>query len=252
MRRAARLGALALLVVLAGCTGFLGEEPVRDEQAVAAAEESKRALSEVESYRFTTDLHVEATDGGRTEQIDATSLGAVNATAKRLNVTARIDDRTQRSYLLNRTNYKECPMPGAFWAVENQTADEWVELTPAFKQLSLLESGDLRTEGAATVDGRAATHVVGEPSGEAFMQYIDERNRPLIGGPEIRDPQVEVWIDNETRLPLKTRLRFTVAAEGGTATARQVTRYRAYGEPVSVELPAEAREGHVLEGGCVG
>lgn len=253
MRRAARLGVLAALVVLAGCSGYLGEEPVRDERAVAAVEESERALSAVESYRFATDLHVEATDDGRTEEIDARSVGAVNVTEKRVNATARIDDRTQRSYLLNRTNYKECATPpGPFWGIENQTAEEWDELTPAVKQLSLLSSGDLRTAGAATVDGRAVTHVVGEPPGEAFEQYIDERNRPLVGGPEIRDPTVEVWIDNETHLPLQTRLRFTVTAEGGIATAEMVTRYRDYGAPVSVELPAEAREGHVLEGGCVG
>ena len=252
MSRPALLCALALLVVLAGCSGYLGEEPVREEGAVAAVEESERALSAVESYRFVTDLHVEATDDGRTREIDARSVGAVNVTEKRVNATARIDDRTQRSYVLNRTNYRECPKPGAFWAVENQTAEDWDELTPAVKQLSLLESGALRSAGAATVDGRAATHVVGEPPADAFEQYIDERNRPLIGGPEIRDPSMEAWIDNETHLPLRTRLRFTVAAEGGVATAEMVTRYRDYGAPVSVELPAEAREGHVLEGGCVG
>ena len=251
MSRPVRLCALAVLVVLAGCSGLVGEEPVREEGAVAAVESSQRALAGVESYRFATDLHVEATDGDRTRRVDGRGVGAVNVTTKRLNATAGVDDRTQQSYLLNRTNYVECASPGPWWGVENQTAEEWVELTPAVKQLSLLERGDLRTAGNATVDGRAATHVVGEPPPEAMGQYVDDRNQPLIGGPEVRDARMEAWIDDETHLPLETRLRFTVAAEGGTATAEMVTRFTDYGAPVSVELPPEARE-HRLSGDCPG
>lgn len=250
MRRPVRVGALALLVVLAGCSGLVGEQAVREESAVAAVEGSRAALDAVESYRFTNDLHVEATDDGRTRQIDARGVGAVNVTEKRLNVTGRIDGRTQRSYLVNRTNYRECSRV-PFWGVENRTAGEWEELTPAVKQLSLLDRGDLRLAGAATVDGRNATLVVGEPPAEALGQYIDEGNRPLIGGPEVRDPTVSVWVDNGTHLPLKTRLRFTVTEGTGVATAEIVTRFSDYGEPVSIEVPEEARE-RTMSGGCVG
>lgn len=72
-----------------------------------------------------------------------------------------------------------------------------------------------------------------------------------LGGPEIHDVTINVWIDNGTDLPLRTRLRFALSSGDGSATARMETRFRDYGEPVAIEVPDVAREDH-LEHGCPG
>lgn len=251
MVRPALHGAVVLLVVLAGCTGFLQDPPERDERAVAALSDARSALDAVESYRHETDLRVEATGDGRTERVDVRQVGTVDVEAKRMNTTNDVDGRTVESYVVNRTAYQECSRPPGFWGKENQSTEEWETLTPAYRQLSLLESGDLRFAGAATVDGRNATRVVGEPTAEALQRYREERSQPVFGGPEFRDVSMAVWFDNETALPLKTRLRFEVEGRDGSATAMMETRFLAYDEPVSIVVPTEALEDH-LEMGCPG
>lgn len=251
MNHPALLGALALLVVLAGCTGILADDPPRDEQAVASIDETRDALDAVETYRYETDLRVTATADGRTERVDARVEGAVNATARRMNSTSESESQTRHAVLVNRTAHRECPRPWSFWAVENQSAEDWDALTPAYRQLSLLDSGALRHEGTATVGGRNATLVVGEPPASALRRYNEGGSQPLFGGPEISDATLEVWIDDETGLPLRTRLRFTVSSREGSATARMDTRFDGYGEPVTVEVPEEALA-DPLEHGCPG
>ena len=251
MVRPALHGAVVLLVLLAGCTGFLEEPPERDERAVAAVEESMAALDAVETYRYETDLRVQATADGRTERVHAIVTGAVDSSARRMNSTTDVDGRTVEAYLLNRTAYQQCSRIRSFWGVENETAEDWDALTPAYRQLALLESGDLRYEGKATVDGRAATHVVGEPSADALARYREDRSQPIFGGPEIHDVRLEVWIENETDLPIRTRLRFSLSSGDGSGSARMETKFTDFGDPVSIDLPEEAREDQ-LELGCPG
>lgn len=251
MVRPALHGALLLLVVLAGCTGFLEDPPQRDERAVAAVEASTNALDAVETYRFETDLRVEATADGRTERFDARVTGAVDAGERRLNTTSRTDGSSFRTYVVNRTTYRQCPPMGSFWGVENESAEDWNTLTPAYRQLSLLESGDLRYAGGATVDGKNATKIVGEPTAEALGRYGEDRSRPLFGGPDVHDVRMEVWIDNETDLPLRTRLRFDVDSGDASGSARMETSFRGYGDPVDVVVPEEAFENQ-LKLGCPG
>lgn len=242
---------MLLVLLSAGCSGFLEEPPERDERAVAAVEESLAAVDDVETYRYETDLRIQATADGRTERVHATISGAVDSSARRMNSTTDVDGRTVEAYLVNRTAYQQCTRMRSFWGVENESAEDWDALTPANRQLSLLESGDLRYEGGTTVDGRAATLVVGEPSAEALARYSEDRNRPLLGGPEIHDVRLAVWIDNETDLPVRSRLRFSVSSGDGSGSARMETRFTDFGDPVSIEVPEEAREDQ-LELGCPG
>ncbi len=248
MARPALHAALALLVVLAGCS-LLAPEPPRDDRAVAELEAAQRALEAVESYRYESDLHAVARDDGRTERVDATVAGAVDRTTRRMNGTTRQDGRTAEHYLLNRTAYRQCGRGMGFWGAENRSAEDWDRLTPAARQLSLLETGALRHGGTATVDGRDATLLVGEPPAKALRQYRDERSQPLFGGPNVRNVTMAVWLDAETSRPVETALSFEVGGRDGSATASMTTRFRAYDEPVAIELPAEVEE-VLLDLGC--
>ena len=251
MTRPALHAALLLLVLTAGCAGFLDDPPPRDDRAVAALEETRTAVEAAETYRYATDLHVEARGDGRTRRVDARVTGTVDVAARRMNSTTEVEGETLRGYVVDRTAYRECGRMGAFWGVENRTAEDWDTLTPAYRQLSLLSDGALRFEGGATVDGRDATLIVGEPTPAALQRYEEDRSRPLFGGPEVRNVRMEVWIDDRTDRPLRTRLRFEVADGGNVATARMETRFSGYDEPVSIEVPEEAFEDQ-LELGCPG
>ena len=251
MPRQALTVSLLLLVVTAGCAGVLDDPPPRDDRAVAALEETRAAVEAAETYRYDTDLHVEARGDGRTRRVDARVTGTVDVAGKRMNSTTEVEGETLRGYVVNRTAYQECGRMNAFWGVENRTADDWDSLTPAYRQLSLLSDAALRFEGGATVDGRDATLVVGEPSPAALSQYDEDRSRPLFGGPEVRDVRMAVWIDNATDRPLRTRLSFEVADGDNTANARMETRFSGYDEPVAIEVPEEAFEDQ-LELGCPG
>ena len=249
MYRPALHGALVLLVVTAGCAGVFEEPPPRNDRAVAALEETRAAVEAAETYRYETDLHVEARGEGRTRRVDVRVTGAVDVLEKRMNSTTHVDGDRLRGYLHNRTAYQECDRMGAFWGVENRTVDDWDTLTPAYRQLSLLEEGALHWEGGATVGGRDATLIVGEPTPTALWQYQEDRSRPLFGGPEVRDVRMAVWIDNRSDRPVRTRLSFEMADGGNTARARMDTRFSEYDEPVAIEVPEEAFE-HQLEFGC--
>ena len=251
MVRPALLAALALLAVSAGCSA-LQPDPVRDDRAVDALADARTAVDEVETYHFDGTLRVDAEDSGDTRRVSVGVVGRVDVPAKRAASTAERDGRVLGSFLLDRTLYRECPRPRGSWESEVITvAGEWANGTPLRRQLALLESGDLRLGGAGTVDGRNATLLVGEPSGRALQQYQEDRSRPLLGGPEIRDPTVRLWLDNETSRPLRSTVAFEVADDGGTATAEMTMRFTRYGEPVSIELPPEVEE-HVWETGCPG
>lgn len=251
MVRPALLAALALLVVAAGCSANQSA-PVREDRAVAALEDARTAVDEVETYHFDGTLRVAAEDDGATRRVTIGVAGRVDVPAKRATSTAERDGRVLGSFLLDRTRYRECPRPRGSWEAENATVEgEWASATPLQRQLALLDSGDLRIGGTGTVRGENATILVGEPTASGLRQFREDRSRPLLGGPEIRNPTVRLWLDDETSRPLRSTLTFEVAGDGGTATAEMAMRFTRYGEPVSIDLPPEVEE-HTWETGCPG
>ncbi|WP_435345962.1 hypothetical protein [Haloarchaeobius sp. HRN-SO-5] len=252
----ARLALHALLVVCvltAGCStlGF-GPDPTREERAVGALDNATAALASTESYQFESDMTVAVTADGRSEQVDLDLTGAVDAAARKMRSNTTSDGESRRAFVLNRTVYRECAPPWDGWAVEERDDDgEWMSQTPAVRQLSLLESGSLYWNGTETVDGEQAVVLSGEPTADALTQYQDERSQPVFGGPSIDDVELRAWLDADTGRLLRTELRFAVSEGGNTATVTMTTTFGDYGEPVSVDLPAEAQT-DPYELGCPG
>lgn len=251
-RRVALLVVVAL-VVLAGCSA-LGQDPTREDRAVEALERSQDRLDEVDSYRFDGEMRVVAEGDGRTERIRVDVGGAVDAEAERMRTNATVDGETTESYLVGGTTYQQCPDPWGGWAVEEaeDDADDWAELTPAAGQLSLLESGSLYWNGTETVDGREAALLVGHTPASALDEDQGGFGSALdVGGPNVEDVTVELWVDEETGLPIESRIALEVAGSGGSADASATMRYSGYDEPVSIEVPSEADENQ-YELGCPG
>lgn len=238
MTRIALHAALVLCVLTAGC-GFLGSETVREPRAESALDAAGDALAESETYRYDADARVVATGDGETESVEARTAGSVNATERRMFSRTNASERSVESYLVNRTRYQQCPSPGWDWGVQKYDADDWSTLTPAARQLSLLDSGSLYWNGTTTVDGRNATLLVGDVTTEALTEFQERRSDSLVGGPNVEDARLELWLDAESDRPIRTRLRFRVSNRGATATATMTTRFRAYGDPVTAEPPAD-------------
>jgi len=249
VNRPALHGALAVCVLLAGCS-LLGPSHVREERATRALDNASATLDGTETYRFESDMTVVATADDRTERVDVDLTGAIDVGAREMRTNATLEGETYRSYLLNRTVYQECAGTVWDWGTR-ETETNWSVQTPARRQLDLLRSGSLYWNGSVTLDDETAILLTGEPTGKAITRYQERQSRSLLGGPSVENARMRVWLDPETYRPVETDLRFEVKEGGNTATATVTSRFSDYGAPVSVEVPAEARE-DPLEMGCPG
>jgi len=244
--------AVAACIVLAGCS-VLGPDHTRQERAVSALADASDAVNATDTYRFDGDLRVVATADGETERVEVALNGTVDAAQRRIHSTSVRDGETYESYVIDRTAYQECGGPVAMdrWGVENVTTDDWTMVTPAARQLALLESGSLFHNGTRTVDGEETVLLVGHPTTAALTRYQERRDRSLLGGPSVDDAAVRVWLDAESHRPLRSVVRFEVSQGGNSASASVEMRFDDYGSDLSVDvpvIPAEKRS----DFGCPG
>lgn len=243
MARPAILGAIALLVLTAGCLSTLADPPAREDRAEARLEAARTALEEVETYRYEGAARLVATDGAREARATFHIDGAVDVPARAERNTVVTDEWNRSAYRLGERVYRECGAIAVSWGVENRSVEgPWVAATPAGRHLEVLERGSLRVDGSRRFDGRNTTVLAGAPPPGAVERYVAVTPRRLVGGPELRRPRVRVWIDNRTARPVRSVLRFEVEDGDTTASARIRTRYHAFDAPVSIALPAEARD----------
>ncbi|MFC7019680.1 MULTISPECIES: hypothetical protein [Haloarcula] len=251
MDRPALHALLAVCVLTAGCSLFAPDH-TREERAVGTLDDATDALESTESYRFESHMTVTTSADGRSERVDVDLTGAVDVADREMYQQATRDGESRRAFVLNRTVYRECAPPWDGWAVEDPAEDDrWLNQTTAARQLSLLESGSLYWNGTESVDGERTVVVTGQPTVDALTEYRDDQSRPVFGGPNIEDPELRAWIDADTGRLLRTELRFTVSKGDNSATATMTTTFGDYGDPVSVELPDEARSNQ-YELGCPG
>ncbi|MFC7028384.1 hypothetical protein ACFQJ5_13810 [Halomicroarcula sp. GCM10025324] len=241
MARFALHALLVVCVLTSGCSLF-GPDYTREDRAVEALENATSTHSATDTYRFESHMTVTSAADGRTERVDIALTGTVDVAARTLRQEAIRDSESRRTFVVNRTVYRECAPPWDGWAVEeSDDTVQWVNRTPAVRQLSLLESGSLYWNGTETVDGDRAVVLTGEPSSDALTEYQDDQSRPLFGGPRIDGVELRAWIDADTKRLLRTELRFTVSNRDNSATATMETTFSDYGESVSIDVPSEAR-----------
>jgi len=247
MRRLALL-AVAAVVVLAGC-GMLGSDPdpTREQRAVDTLDNATDALAEVETHRSNSELSVTA--GNRRVTGETSSI--VDFEERRARTTGTIQGTETASYLVNNTAYVDCQQPWG-WGMEEFDSDEdWAAIaSPAARQLSMLDSGDLYWNGAETVDDTEAILLTGSPSEASFDQ-------PSVGGSSslddanLDDATVRLWLDTENYRPIRSDIEFVISAEGESATATVTTEFDSYDEPVTIDVPDEATR-DPREHGCPG
>ncbi|WP_254279072.1 hypothetical protein [Haloarcula marina] len=252
MRRPALHVALAVCLVLAGCS-LLGSDPVREAEAVDRLDSVRDRAQTVESYQYDLSFDVSTTASG--DRVSGTGTGTVNVTTRRAVTNVTVDGATTRTYLDNRTAYTQCrtTMPTGFWGEEEIPSERnWTEATPLGRQLALLSTGDLYHNGTETVDGHETVYLTGSPSKDALDAYSDGTSAsPVFGGPNVDSVTVDFWVDAATNRPVQSEVRVVVSGDGETAMATVTTRYRDYGDRVRVTVPADARA-DAFSGGCPG
>lgn len=237
--------AVALLALLTGCSAlpFVGPPP-SDDRAVEAVDAANATVAEVDTYRFTTTLHVAASNGDRTRSVTADGNGSVNVSARRMQATTRTRGDTVHSYVDGDRAYRECGEPWGGYAVENVSAgDRWALATPLHRQLALFERSNVYWRGNRTLDldgeETRTVLVVAHPGRDTLQSLMDRRQSESVDlrRGSLENATARLWIDPETDRPVQSELRLVIEQGGATATARITIRYTDYGEPVEVSIP---------------
>ncbi len=250
----AAVPAVALLVVLAGCSVLPGSQPPSDERALDALNRTTAAVEEVPTYRFAIDARVAASDGDRSRTVHVAGEGTVDRPARRMVSNATAEGETRAQYVDGRTTYTECPDPWDGWGVENASGSaEWFEATPLGRQLALLEATDVYWGGNETLDGDRTWRIVAHPSKRA-LDELSTTGRTGVGDlarANVQNATLELWVDAETGLPVKSEFVVELSTRGASATAELTTRFHRYDEPATVSLPRSTRTDQ-YELGCPG
>lgn len=248
MSRPALLPVALLVVVLtAGCLGLGGEPPVREDRAVDVLESATDRTQQVETYRFDLSLFGETSQDGRL--VEASGQGRVNVTARTLAANTTANGHTAAAYIDNDTAYEQCARPGSFWGERRVTAENWTAGTPLGRHLVLLSSGDLYYNGTERVDGSELIHLSGRPSLEAIEETSGAGTTDLPSGAAVDRLTLDAWIDAETHRLRRSRMVISVSRDDRRATVRLRAEFHSYGEPVSVSVPADARDAF-FDDGC--
>jgi len=244
--------AVAACLVLAGCS-VLGPNHTRDDRAVEALADAREAVNASDGYRFAGDLRVVATADGETERVEIGMNGTIDVADRRRHSVAVREGEAYESYVVDRTAYRECggPMGMDMWGVENVTTDDWTMTTPAARQLALLESGSIYYNGTRALDGEETVLLVGRPTTEALTRYQERRDRSLLGGPNVENATVRVWLDPESHRPVRSAVRFEVSKGGNSASANLEMGFSDYGADLSVDVPV-IPDDRTLGTGCPG
>lgn len=246
MRRLILVAVVA--VVLAGCGANTSDpDPTREQPAVDALQNASDALADVRTYETTTEMTVE----GEGQQLTGEISSAVNLQERKARTVLRLAGTETTSYLVNYTVYMDCPEPWGWGREEFESDERWEGIgSSATRVVSLLKSGDVYWNGTEQLGDREAILVTGLPPEEGYDGPAVGNSRNL-DDVELRGLRVKLWLDAETRLPIRSELRFEGSSDDVSATGTVLTEYHGYDEPVTISVPDEVTH-DPPETGCPG
>jgi hypothetical protein len=245
---------VALLLLVSGCSALPGGRAPSDERALDVRDRALSSVENVSTYRFTVDGRVSASDGDRTRTVEVTGRGAADRRQRRMVATTAADGSNRSTYVDGRTVYTRCAEPWDGWSVENASdSTEWLGLTPLGRQLAILERSAVYWGGAETRDGQQTLRIVAHPSKETLASLPDVGGTTAndYSSANVQNATFEVWVDARTGRPVESRFRIELSTGGASGVAELRTRYRGYGEPVSISLPPSTQTDQ-YELGCPG
>jgi len=274
--------AVALLLVLAGCSGLgtqdtntttlesTGNAATTDApgaadsaNASAVKADTLAALDAVETYRVTTN-QTSRLSGNVQRTVVTTTTGQFDRAAReaRLNQSqdAGVQSVTSQLYLVNETLYQRSPQFArqydSNWVAidlsENFSA-AWDGFDTLSRQQALLNVSSVTLDGTTTVDGQRTYVLRLRPDPERYEELgLNTTGQTL----DVSNVSATYYVSTETdRLVASTtRLNATQTVNGQSLTIDQTIelRFEEYGQPVTVRLPDEARETAVPIGNLSG
>lgn len=274
--------AVALLLVLAGCSGLgtqdttttapdpTGNATATDApgtadgaNASAVKADTLAALDDVETYRVSTN-QTSRLSGNVQQTVVTTTTGVFDRTAReaRLNQSqdAGVQSVTSQLYLVDETLYQRSPQFArqydSNWVAidlsENFSA-AWDGFDTLSRQQALLNASSVTLDGTTTVDGQQAYVLRLRPDAERYEELGSNTTGQTL---DVSNVSATYYVSTETdRLVASTtRLNATQTVSGRSLTIDQTIelRFDEYGQPVTVRLPDEARETAVPIGNLSG
>jgi hypothetical protein len=250
---------VVVLVVTAGCQGLPGSSaPPSDQRAVDAVANAQDTSRNVTAYRVSIDGQVRIRDDSRSESIEITGEGLVNADRQQMNVTvgSRGDTgvglrNTRMAYVDGYTLTTECSRLG--WARYNLTdSTQWFNYTPLGQQLALLDRTNVYWNGTERVNGSETDVIIAHPTEDQLQanQNLPTGNIGTQGSATLDNATVRVWIDTETHQVRKVQREIHVRGNGATGVATITFRFTQYNEPTNITRPAFEDSGAEWSSGC--
>ncbi|WP_435177407.1 DUF7537 family lipoprotein [Halorussus sp. AFM4] len=264
---------LAVLVVLAGCSGG-GTDPATDTaapdatattdgsdgpstvesaNATAVKRDALSAMADVETYRIDARIVTVVSSNNVERRTVTNSTGAVDRAERELRIdrTARVAGRSSSvsTYVVDRTLYQRSPQfTRAFsskWIQRNISANfsqRWSALDTLTRQRELLNISDVELVGRETVDGTETYVLRATPDPERYAELSADVTNRRVG--EVRNVSVTYWLATDTYRPVKsnTTIDSTVSVRGREMDLHQelTLRLSGYGDDVSIRLPPAA------------
>jgi D-alanyl-D-alanine dipeptidase len=235
---------LALLVAAAGCSGAGDQAPADAPPADSLQDNVTAAMEDVETATFTMNMSMDTAN--QDQSISMNGNGAMDVPNRKM----RMDLRMQAGQSLEVTQYVVGDTvymnAGGEWITQNMTGQNiWEQNTNQLAmQQQVMENASVEVTGSATVDGNDVWVVSVQPDPEDIRALVSQQTTQSM--PENVDFQnltVTQYVDAETSHVRKLEMSVTMTVQGEEATMDMTMTFDSFNEPVTIELPAEARNG---------
>lgn len=258
-RTVAVIVAVVLAVGLAGCGAMSADGGSADSSAAdintsnydasELASSASTTMSEVESYTFTTDISIEASDDTSTASIEMEGDGKANHATERMYMDMHMDiDAGMRSVSEDVEAYQvgdtvHMKVRGDWQSQPAQQAT-WTGTGPGM-QSELLADSDVSIEGTETVNGEETIVVSVDPDEQTLEELAKQQSSTDASNEdmEIRSASVTQYVSpEEPHYVVKSEIQMTAVSDDGvTMSMNATTTMDDHEEDISIDVPDEAR-----------
>lgn len=230
---------VTVLVVTAGCTGFMG-----GDGGVASAEEVRQqavtSMEGAETYRMQMNMTFETSQGNLSMAMN----GTFDQPAEKARMTTTFQGQQFDSYIDGTTMYLEGPTG---WQTQNLSDREpWNESTALERQRAIMESANVTELAEDTVDGEPVYVLRIEPDPERVKQVVSQQQTRNLDAVSVENVTYVQYVHRETGNLVRADMEMTMTANGQTIDTTATIRFSDYNEPVDVTIPEEARQSNSL------
>lgn len=238
---------LALALLTAGCTSALdsGESTELENMTVEELQtETGETMANVETATFTMEMNM--TVSGRNVVLDGD--GAMDVENERMRLVSETEmfgepvEITQ--YLVGDTMYMKSQ---GQWQQQQLSGPAVWDQNQLQQQQQFVENADVEVVDTRTYDGREV-YVLDVTADEETLQDVlnqpgtSERFEDVFEDVEIQNMEATQYIDTESHHVRYFEMDLEMTVQGETVLVQMTMSYDNFGDPVDIELPAEAED----------